>query len=189
MVAGQPFKAYITDLDGTLCNTIKANIVAYTESFKDAKLEFDSDLYVTSFGLRFDEMMNIMTPNATEEQLEIVKSTKAEHYRRNMGLIKPNELLIDMLKTAKQSGIPIGLATTARETNARAVLEHLKIDDLFDVLIFGEQVLFGKPDPECYNLVISSLGVKPKECLIFEDSTVGIEAAKSSGAHVLRVKA
>jgi mannitol-1-/sugar-/sorbitol-6-phosphatase len=55
------------------------------------------------------------------------------------------------------------------------------------VFVFGEHVKNGKPYPECYNLAMQSLGVKSSECLVYEDSSIGIEAAESSGASVIDV--
>ena len=56
-----------------------------------------------------------------------------------------------------------------------------------NVCIFGEDVVLGKPNPECYNLGIESLGLSPNECLIFEDTLIGVCAGEKAGASVINV--
>jgi len=92
-----------------------------------------------------------------------------------------------LLEKARHNNIKTALVTTAREKNAMTILNHFESDRLFNILIFGEQVSKSKPDPECYKLAITSLSVKSNECLVFEDTNIGVEAARSAGAHVLKV--
>ena len=180
-------KALITDLDGTLCDTRMANTVSYEQAFKDAHLEFSRNDYDEAFGLRFEEMFDILAPQATDEQRRTVKSQKQIHYANNLDLVNINEGLVTILKDAKAEGKKLALATTAQSANAIAVLKYFSLYDLFDEMIFGEEVAHGKPDPECYTTIIKRLGISPSECLIFEDSDAGIQAAEASGASVEKV--
>ena len=66
-------------------------------------------------------------------------------------------------------------------------INHLGIADIFDLIYAGIDVKQGKPSPEIYNKAMAALDVKPEETLIFEDSEVGIEAAKASGAKCIIV--
>jgi len=181
------FDTYITDLDGTLCNTLEANIAAYGLAFADAGLKFDESAYRDNFGHRFDEMMQAIAPAATTEQRLFIADRKARHYKKQASLVLINEHLVDVLRHAKSNSIKVGLATTAKRRNALAVLQYFGLEELFDVMIFGEDVTHSKPHPECYQLAIQHLGAQPSNVLIFEDSLVGLEAARNSGAHVLKI--
>ena len=182
------FKGYITDLDGTLCDTLEANIASYDMAFQDAKIKFDRKKYVDNFGLRFDKMMEFMAPDASLETLHTIKTRKALHYKNNLHLINPNDLLIDTLKHVKANGLKIARVSTASRENAINILNHISIsEDFFDVTVFGEDVVNGKPNPECYHVAIKRLGFQPAECIILEDTDTGIAAAKASGAKVLKV--
>ena len=55
------------------------------------------------------------------------------------------------------------------------------------MLIFGDEVSQGKPNPECYKVAAKALNVKPEECVVFEDTDVGVEAGISAGASVINV--
>lgn len=179
--------ALISDFDGTLCDTYRANVEAYRQAFEDSGLVFDQEAYARNFGLRFNEMMETIAPDSTPSIRQKVMDQKAIHYAANLDLITINTGLVTLLRSAKTEGKKIGLATTARRLNATAVLDHFSLIDLFDEMIFGEDVTNSKPNPECYNLIISRLEVNPEESLVFEDSHIGIEAAITAGAQVLKV--
>jgi HAD superfamily hydrolase (TIGR01509 family) len=179
--------AYITDLDGTLCDTRLANTVAYEQAFNDASIEFSRELYDECFGLRFDEMMDKLAANINMSQRKLVQERKRHHYANSLDLIKLNSGLLELLKSVKATGKLVGLATTAQSANAKIVLSHFFIEDLFDEIVYGDEVTKGKPNPECYITIMKKLNAIPSECLIFEDTDFGIEAAKSSGANYIKV--
>jgi beta-phosphoglucomutase len=179
--------AYITDLDGTLCDTQAASIAAYHQAFKEAGLPFDEDIFRKFFGLRFDEMVQKLAPKSTVEQRQLIAERKSVHYPKKFELVTLNKPLLKVLEFAKSHGAKIGLATTARKKNASAILHHFSLHELFDATIFGEDVVHGKPHPECYKKAMEQLKSKPDETLIFEDSDKGIAAAQQAGAHVIKV--
>lgn len=177
----------IFDLDGTLCDSMKANIKAYSLAFREVGLNFDVARYKKLFGQRFPEMMNSLAPEASEKTRMRIKTLKAEFYRDNLGLVKLNSNLYELIKSTPGK-YQTALVTTASKLNVKNLLRHFKIRaTLFDVIIVGEEVSNGKPDPECYLKAIKALGVEASSCLVFEDSEVGIEAAKRAGANVIRV--
>ena len=79
------------------------------------------------------------------------------------------------------------IASTARKENLMNAVNYLNLASIFDLIYAGVDVKQGKPSPEIYLKTMDALGVKPNEVLIFEDSQVGIEAARASRAHVLVV--
>jgi beta-phosphoglucomutase-like phosphatase (HAD superfamily) len=66
-------------------------------------------------------------------------------------------------------------------------LEHTKLGDFFSVILDEADVEFGKPNPEIYLKVAARLGYHPNQCIVFEDSLSGIEAARGAGAKVVGV--
>lgn len=179
---------YISDLDGTLCDTLPANIAAYKSAFEDAGLIFNEDIYRKNFGLRYDEMIRTIAPNVTSSQIEVVVSRKQAHYKNNLSLVTPNKALISLLTDVKSKGILVALATTARRENAEAVLTHLGMADFFDAAIYGEDVAKGKPNPECYIKASQLLAIDASKCLVFEDSEVGVTAANDAGMLAIKVR-
>jgi sugar-phosphatase len=79
-----------------------------------------------------------------------------------------------------------GLVTSAPRASTLARFERLGLP-IPEVVVCGEDVSHGKPDPEPYLLGCELLGIAPSECLVVEDAPAGIAAAKAAGCHVLAV--
>ena len=69
-----------------------------------------------------------------------------------------------------------------------AVLTRLGIRDAFALIVDGSEVVNGKPDPEAYLVTARKLGVNASECVVFEDSHVGVIAAKRAGMYCIAVR-
>lgn len=183
-------KAIITDFDGTLVDTFEANYEAYMLAFKRYYYEIGYGLtreqYRACFGLRFDSFMDYMKVDDINLRIKIRKE-KARVYPLCFSSLKPNHTLIDFIRKAKESNIKTAIASTAQRNNLMNVLNHLKIADIFDLIIAGDAVKVGKPNPEIYFTCMGLLGVVPSETLVFEDSEVGLEAGENCGANVIKV--
>ena len=179
-------RAIITDFDGTLVDTFKANYAAYCLAFKQFDLDISKEQYCACFGLRFDAFMNAMKI-ADDNLRSKIKAEKARIYPQCFSHLKPNTTLIDFIRKAKMSGTKTAIASTAQRGNLMNVLKHLQLEDLFDMIIAGDAVKKGKPDPEIYLTSMSMLQVSPSETLIFEDTEVGLQAAEQSGANVIKI--
>ena len=90
----------------------------------------------------------------------------------------------DILETLRASGYKLALASSTHMELILRVLTENEIKDLFEIVVSGEQFTKSKPDPEIYLYTARALGVEPFECLVLEDSTIGIRAASSAGMTV-----
>lgn len=176
--------AIITDFDGTLVDTYEANLRAYQKAFQAVGQSLTDEQYRKCFGLRFDRFMSCM--GIFEDSLSgKIREKKAEFYPGFFDYLKLNSSLIELIKSYKQKGGKTAIASTARRENLLNVVRYLGIEDCFDLIYTGEDVKNGKPSPEIYVKTMDELGVTPSETIIFEDSPVGIEAARASGAKYL----
>jgi beta-phosphoglucomutase-like phosphatase (HAD superfamily) len=94
---------------------------------------------------------------------------------------------IALLREVRRLGYPTALSTMSHPGQVRHVLDILGLLDEFDVVATRDDVARGKPDPEIDLLVARKLGVRPLECLVFEDSPAGVEAALAAGMKVIAV--
>ena len=65
------------------------------------------------------------------------------------------------------------------------MFDKLGLKSEFEVIVSGDDVKVGKPAPDCYLLAAKKLGVKPKDCVVIEDATFGVRAAKAAGIKCL----
>lgn len=184
----RPYLAAVTDFDGTLVDTRAANAEAYGRAFAAHGRSFDRQRYDELFGLRYAELMAELAPDADADEQRSIAAAKADEYRGLHGMMRLNRDLVEQLRGMRVDGVRTGLASTARRLNVAPVLETFGIADLFDVLIFGEDVRRGKPDPECYERAVAALGVASDQTLVFEDSEAGIAAASAAGCRVVEVR-
>lgn len=92
---------------------------------------------------------------------------------------------IQFIKALKQSQYKVGLVTSSMDTKMMAVNEAIHLNKIFDDIVTASHVKHGKPNPECFLIAAQNLNVKPDNCLVFEDSLAGIDAAASAGMRVI----
>lgn len=179
-------KAIITDFDGTLVDTFEANLRAYQKAFQEVGLNLTAERYRECFGYRYDRFMQEM--GVTDKTIaDSIKELKKKYYPEYFEYLKPNIALINLIAGIKKMGGKTAIASTARKENLMNVISYLGIARHFDLIFAGVDVKKGKPDPEIYLKSMAALGVTPDETVIFEDSQVGIDAAKASGASYMIV--
>lgn len=179
-------EAIITDFDGTLVDTFTANFKAYQKAFSEVGMMLTTEKYRECFGFRFDRFMDAMgicDKNLANQIME----KKKEYYPQFFDNLRLNAALVELIGSFKRMGGKTAIASTARKENLMNALEYLKLADLFDLIYAGQDVKEGKPSPEIYNKTMEELQVSPSATLIFEDSEVGLLAARNSGAHFIKI--
>ena len=180
-------KAIITDFDGTLVNTLISNYLAYREAFESYNYQLSLDEYKQCYGLRFDEFCDKM--NIKQDDRKPIKELKKKIYPAYFSHLGLNLNLLNFIKAAHiVYGIKTCIASTATRENLYNVLRYFNIEEYYDIIITGENVSKGKPDPEVYLKAINILECEPDEAIVFEDSDVGCDAAENAGLNYIKVK-
>lgn len=179
-------EAVLSDMDGTLIETDEANATAYCNALRKFGFKYSVDDFITTFR---GKSWRVFLPQITSLSLEECKDIAVEKrntYKNHLYLTKLNHHVLQMLISAKKDTL-IGLVTTASKGAVEDLLSFHKLKDFFDVIITGDDVSIGKPDPEPYFVAAKKLGVDIKNCTIFEDSEIGLQSARASGAFVFLV--
>ena len=122
-----------------------------------------------------------------KEKIEDIHNIKKAVYSRYLDKVKVNEHLFNIIDKIK-GDYKIALVTTASKKNTYEILEYTNKIDIFDLILTSDDINKPKPDPEGFLLAMSYYNVAPKDCVIFEDSDVGIEAAKKAKANVFKIE-
>ena len=147
----------------------------------------DEDEYKQYFGMGAPELIASIAPDLNSQEVKALRELKSQYYKDNFEMIKLNLPLITFLKKAKQTHL-IALATMGSKKNVKNLLTHFKLIDYFDYIITRDDVAKSKPNPECLERVMNHLKVGPEECLVFEDPSTGVQAAKNAGMDYIVIK-
>ncbi len=113
--------------------------------------------------------------------LEALKRERIELARTHFERVPLCEGVIELLNAFKGSHLKLGLASGSPRELIRMILDRFDLWPYFHAVVSGDQVPHSKPHPDIYHLAAKSLGVQPRECLVFEDAPNGVEAAKAAG--------
>ncbi|WP_417339449.1 HAD family hydrolase [Gemmiger sp.] len=178
------------DLDGTLLDTVPANAASYRAALEEMGFTVTDEYYAASCnGGHYTRFLRpLMGGDPCDADVERVHDRKKELYSDFLDMVRPNTALMEILRTMQAAGHDLACVTTGSRQNATEVLEHFGVRELFGLIVTGEDVEKQKPDPEGYCKAMAYFHVTPAETMIFEDSGIGLEAAKASGATVFRVE-
>jgi beta-phosphoglucomutase-like phosphatase (HAD superfamily) len=182
--------AYLVDFDGTLADTALANYLAYAAALEEAGVALGRQEFETqALGRNWrDFLPALLHEKGCGADPAAIAARKASLYRGNVRRIRFNEALVALLEN-RNSETKAALVTSASAANVEAALASRRaLGRLFDALVTGDDVARHKPDPEGYRLAAQRLGVAPENCLVFEDSDIGMRAGLAFGALILRIR-
>lgn len=93
-----------------------------------------------------------------------------------------------LIRELQSHGVTLAITSSAVKSSIEQILERLGLRDAFTLIVDGSEVEHGKPDPEGYLLTARKLGVAPEQCVVFEDSEVGTQAAKRAGMFCIALR-
>ncbi|MBR4983260.1 MAG: HAD-IA family hydrolase [Lachnospiraceae bacterium] len=170
------------DLDGTLFDTGDVNYYAYKEALTPFNVELDKEYFVNKCnGRHYTEFLpQIM---GTYEHMDEVHKLKKSAYANNLDKARVNHHLFEIIMQMKEK-YHLAVVTTASRQNATDILKYYNYYDIFEFMVTQEDITRIKPDPEGFILAMNHFEIDAKNTVIFEDSEVGIQAAKATGATV-----
>lgn len=149
----------------------------------------DTSVIYRMLGKRNDQIVHeIFGPDLPEDEMEEHGAAKERLYRELMTPVLEESYVAgvrEFLRAVHAQGVPLALATNAEPLNVDFVLDHAGLRPLFSAIVDGSQVANAKPDPEVFLTAAARIGVEPHNCVIFEDSPGGIQAALSAGGRVV----
>ena len=191
-------KALIFDVDGTLADTERdGHRVAFNLAFVEAGLdwEWDEALYgellaVTGGKERIRNFIERKNPTLPEVEdltawIAGLHASKTKHFVEllSAGKIPLRSGVQRLLTEAHDAGVPMAIATTTTPQNVSALLENALFpgaEAWFEVIGAGDIVPAKKPAPDIYTYVMEQMGLKPEECIAFEDSSNGIRSSRAA---------
>ncbi len=180
------------DLDGVLVDTAKYHYLAWKRLAHELGFDFsESDnerLKGVSRMRSLEILLEVGNRTMNLVEMEAAAAKKNEWYVEYLHTLDDAALLPGTkayLEYLREQKLSIALGSASK--NAPLILEKLNISGFFDAVIDGNSVSKAKPDPEVFLKGAAALSLAPKQCMVFEDSLAGIEAAKAGGMTAIAV--
>jgi beta-phosphoglucomutase family hydrolase len=182
-------RTILWDMDGVIADSYYFHFAAWQETFAQRGIEFTKEDFIKLFGARNDFIVDtVIGRGLPERDIKIIVQEKEENFRRKVtGKIKPFPGVIRLLNAIKKGNFKLGLISSTPKENIDLVLSELNLKDIFDCVVYGEEVSESKPSPEIYLLATKRLEVMPNDCVVIEDSPLGVKAAKAAGMRCLAI--
>lgn len=180
----------IFDLDGVIVDSHPAHKRAWKTFFRSIGKEVsDHDLGFVLEGRKREDILRHFLGDLSEEQVRHYGAKKEALFRDSVQELKTIHGLPDFLEQLESAGLPFALASSASRSRAEYMLAGLGLRPRFRVIITGDDVSKGKPDPAIFRLAANGLGMSPERLLVCEDAVSGVEAAKTAGMKCLAIAA
>ncbi len=175
-------------MDGLLIDSERIIMQACIQAAKDVGIIYTQAEFVELIGRSSPDASRIMA-----EQLNGVEnlSKVGEGVERILGarnhVFPLKSGVVELLQYYQSNNVICGVASSSPITHIQHRLSHIGILDYFSSITSGQEVANGKPNPDIYLLAIDRLGVSVEECIAFEDSEPGAQAAITAGLKVVVV--
>ncbi|MFI5346008.1 MAG: HAD family hydrolase [Elusimicrobiota bacterium] len=178
------------DMDGVVCDNMGAHTEAWRTFFRGHGIEIETrDFLVNTMGMPTRDVLAYyfkrpVPPAEAARHADVKEKLYRKLYapkrRAAPGLRK-------FIAASRAEGDRLGLGTGSKDDNVTFILDGLKLRASFDAVVDGGEVKKGKPDPETFLTLADKLKVKPRNCVVFEDSLLGEEAARRAGMAVIAI--
>jgi len=175
-------KGVIFDLDGVIVDTAKFHFLAWRKLANDLGFDITETQNEELKGVSRVKSLEIILGwggvTLTEDEFMEQMAMKNDNYLSYISGMTKSDILPGVSKIIdflKENDIPIALGSASK--NARNILEKVGLYHSFDAIVDGNDVSKAKPNPEVFLIAADQLNVEPENCVVFEDSVAGIQAA------------
>ena len=178
----------VFDMDGVLIHSNPVHVRAWEIFNRRYGLQTTPSMLRQMYGRRNDELIREFFPGLTAEEVDARGAAKEKLYRE-MVAGRIEEILVPGLRSFLESHRrhPMAVTSNAEPANLAFVLDQSGLRQYFRVVVDGHQVSHPKPDPEIYRRTAELLEIPPQDCVVFEDSLLGVRAARAAGCRVVGV--
>lgn len=182
-------RAFLFDLDGTLVDTEILYLEATDLSLEDMGYSMPKDeLFEILYGRSQDDVVASLKgffPDLDISRLE--EGIRDHHWRLSRDRDVKIDSSVDLLKRLSLH-YPVAIISGSPREDVERYIDFLSLKETIAFILGSEDYAPGKPDPACYLMASKRLEIHPRHCLVFEDSSAGVQAAKSAGMYCIALK-
>jgi HAD superfamily hydrolase (TIGR01509 family) len=181
------FRAYLFDCDGTIVDSMPLHYIAWKTALAEWNCPFPEDLFYSWGGKPVGEIISTLNAmHGLHIPVEQVAVRKEGHYYDLLPELKAIPEVLEHIE-AMQGRIPFAVVSGSHRDSIIRSLTTVHLLDRFEIIVGAEDYARSKPAPDGFLLAAEQLGVAPADCLVFEDTDLGIQAAAAAGMASVRV--
>ena len=181
------FKAYLFDCDGTIADSMPLHFIAWKKALSEWSCDFDEQLFYAWGGMPIAEIIATLNEQrGLHMPAELIALRKENYFYQLLPQLKAVPEVLEHIQ-AQHGRIPFAVVSGSTRESVNASLSTLNLLDKFDAFVCAGDYKKSKPDPEAFLLAASKLAVAPCDCLVFEDTELGIQAATAAGMASVKI--
>jgi HAD superfamily hydrolase (TIGR01509 family) len=182
-----PFKAYLFDCDGTIADSMPLHYVAWKRILGEWGCDFDEQTFYAWGGMPVTEIIAALNVrDGLAMPVEEVQRRKEALYFEILPELKAVPEVLEHIELS-HGHIPFAVVSGSTRESVTKSLETLGILDKFETLVCAGDYERSKPDPQPFLIAAERLGVAPEDCLVFEDTEMGIQSATAAGMASVKI--
>jgi HAD superfamily hydrolase (TIGR01509 family) len=181
------FRAYLFDCDGTIADSMPLHYIAWKQALGEWGCNFDETLFYAWGGKPVHEIISTLNRmHGLHMPVAQVAERKENLYYDQLPNLKAVPEVLEQIE-AHHGLIPMAVVSGSSQESVVKSLTTLGLLDRFDTLVGAEDYEHSKPAPDAFLVAAARLGMAPQDCLVFEDTALGIQAATAAGMASVRV--
>ena len=183
----EQYDALIFDMDGTLVDSMPLHLDAWEQTSAEFGLPFDRAQLNEYGGIPTRKIVAMLAEqHGLAIDVEAFARRKVALYLEHIDKVSVFPAMWELVKDC-HGKVPMGIGTGSTRAHAAHILRQTGLDAFIPVLVSADDVVNHKPHPDTFLKVAEQLGAKPANCLVFEDTPIGLEAGRAAGMETLLV--
>ncbi len=178
----------IFDMDGVLVDSADAHFRSWRLLAEEVGGAVTEEQFTATFGQQNRDIIPVLFGDVPQTRMDELADRKEELYRT---LVQQDAPIIpgavELVEGLHEAGVRLAVGSSGPRANIDLILTAMGATGWVAVVVSGDDVTRGKPDPQVFTLCARRLGVEPDRCVVVEDAPVGIQAARAAGARAAAV--
>jgi beta-phosphoglucomutase family hydrolase len=181
-------KGLIFDCDGTLVDSMLMHYLAWKEAMAAVNIQISEERFYSLAGVPTSTIVQTLAKEQNVDcDVQAAAENKERLYLAKIESIQPIHSVIEIVRREKGRR-KLAVASGGWRNVVQKSLAAVGLDGMFDAIVAAGDVKRGKPAPDIFLKAAECLNLKPEDCLVYEDSGLGIEAAIAAGMQVIDVR-
>lgn len=182
-------QAAIFDIDGTLIDSVDLHARAWQDAFAKFGHEVTFEQARGQIGKGGDQLLPVFLSEAEQaDHGEALEEWRGKHFKsRYLSMVRPFSSVPDLLRRARDSGLKVAVASSAKQDELEVYLDIAGIKDLVEVTTSSEDAEQSKPAPDIFQVALKKLGIAAGDAVAIGDTPYDAQAAGKAGMRTIGV--